>query len=277
MRYLYAILGLLAMTSNPARAQIGFAPEVGLNVSNYAIKHSGVHANSDMKLGGILGGVVDIQLTDNLYLQPSILYVTNGYKIDFDYYNNANPTHLQPGSHVFIIYNLELPVMLNYKFATPGCNRFFAGAGPYVAYSWDGAMRYKVEGANINSRADIPFGGGSNDSMTRWDVGPRINGGYQMSEGFYVRVHAQMGFFNLRPDHYPDNSKMTNYNFGVSIGYMFGGGKNHAKTAKVKVETQPGEATGQQPATGAATPQTPTAPKPNNTPQSKPQFERVDR
>jgi hypothetical protein len=273
MRNFYAALGLLAITCAPACAQVGFGPEVGLNVSNYMVKTNGSHIKSDFKLGGIIGGMFDIQLSNQVYLQPSILYVTNGYKLDF-----------LSGSRLYILHALEVPVMVTYKFATPGCNRFFVGAGPFVTYNWDGVMRTVVDQDRVNSRNDLELGNGATDEMTRWDVGGRIAGGYQMAEGLYFRAQAQLSALNIRPDQYVfPNSSLVNYNFGVSVGYLFGN-KNRVKTKKVKVSTS---AVPQQPAANATNATNPTnaagttnpqtAPAPNNATQKKPEPMRFDK
>jgi hypothetical protein len=220
MKYLYALLAILLPVS--LCAQISIAPEVGLNVSNYIVKEKGKHVNTSVKLGGRIGITAEKQLTNNLYLQPSLLYVTNGYKGPF-----------QTGHVIYIVNTIELPIMLQYKFCAPGRSRFFVGAGPYVSINKDGAMRVVV--GSINSRRDLGLGASVIDDIKIPDVGLRVNGGYQFYDGFYAKIHAQMGFLNMQPKGDEDNSK-RHYNFGVSFGYLLGKHKNKVKQPKAKKE-----------------------------------------
>ena len=63
-----------------AQAQVGFGIEAGFNVSDYTLKTNNNIKPTDPKLGGRLGVISDIGITDNFYFQPGLHYVTNGYK-----------------------------------------------------------------------------------------------------------------------------------------------------------------------------------------------------
>jgi hypothetical protein len=221
MKYLYALLACMLPVA--LCAQISFSPEVGLNASNYRVKKDGKDVDTDFKLGGRIGLTVEKQISNSWYFQPSLLYVTNGYKGPF-----------QAGHIIYIINTIELPLIMQYKFCRPGSSRYFIGAGPVVSITKDGVLRVVV--GTINSRRDLGLGNsGAIDDIKIPDVGLRINGGYQHYTGVYAKIHAQWGFFNMLPGGNDDNYK-KNYNFALSFGYFLGKHKNKVKEPKAKKE-----------------------------------------
>ena len=65
-------LGFTSMS----QAQITFAPEGGLNVSNYSLKAGSLSLNTKARAGVRLGVVVDIPLSSNFHLQPGLMCPT---------------------------------------------------------------------------------------------------------------------------------------------------------------------------------------------------------
>lgn len=208
MKFLPSLVALLLAAAS-ANAQVGIGPELGFNASGYNHVKDNEKVNTDLKYGGRIGVVFDWGLSDHLYLQPAALYVTNGYKEAF-----------QNGTKTFLINTIEVPINLEYKFSTPEHNRFFVGAGPFIGFNKAGAVKTDV--GKVHSRRDILIGTGDADEIIVFDLGAGVNGGYELSEGFYVRLRAQMGFLNIQP-HGDSFNSLKSYNFGISFGYLFGG------------------------------------------------------
>ena len=208
----------VAAIATATNAQVTYGPEVGLNISNYMGKSGGKTQSTTAKAGLRVGGVVDFGLTDNISLQPGIFYVMNGYK------------QSAFGTDVSVSVNtIEVPINVEYKFGMPGGNRFFVGVGPYIALNMGGNV--KISGMPDRS---LQIGSDANkDDMKALDFGAGINFGYQLVKGFYARAHYQMGFSNLDPAGNADNT-MHNSNFGVAVGYMFGGKMMKKAPAKKK-------------------------------------------
>jgi hypothetical protein len=191
-----------------AQAQVGFGIEAGFNVSDYTLKTNDNTKPTDPKLGGRLGIISDIGITDNFYFQPGLHYVTNGYK-----------AFITNGYEQFILNTVELPLNIQYKFGALGNNRLYVGIGPYFAWNKDGYYRVFVN-KFVDSRSDLRIGNGATDVLRSFDFGGGVNGGYQITEGLYVRVRAQMGFVDLLPGNNA-NTSARSVGYSISGGYIF--------------------------------------------------------
>jgi hypothetical protein len=219
------ILSLLAVATiaTAANAQLAIAPELGLNMANMAIK-SGSSTGSttfstSMKAGLAIGAIVDVSFTDNLYLQPGLFYLMNGCNFSGGSYN---------------VGTIQIPINLEYKLGEPGANRFFFGVGPYIGYNISASS--KVGGSSTtlkigSAKPDAQGNGG--DDIKALDIGAGVNIGYLLANGFYVRVHYQMGFTNLDPIGDANNSIKTSA-LGVTVGYYFGAKKSKGTAKKSK-------------------------------------------
>src|SRR6185437_2570495 len=105
-----------------AEAQVTYGPEVSLIGSNYTGKEAGQSLNTKSVVSFRAGGVVDIPVSDNFSIQPSLLYVRNGFKSDVVFFDAT--------AHVS---TLELPINVTYKIDMRGGDHFFVGLGPYIA------------------------------------------------------------------------------------------------------------------------------------------------
>ena len=208
MKFVYFFSAILIFSVNAVTAQLGFGPEVGLNGSKDMVRTAGVDKHAKTRFGMRIGGLADIALTDNLYLQPGLYYVSNGYKTNF------NGGHDEYG-----INTVEIPINVVYKIGTPGNNRFFVGAGLFVAYNKDGYYHI-FSPLFVDSKSDLRIGGGATDEIKHFDAGIGINAGYHVTEGLFFRVRSQMGIVNMSPQASSENS-IKSFSFGVTVGYIF--------------------------------------------------------
>ncbi len=189
-------------------AQVSFGPEAGGLFSNYIQKLNGEVLATKARLGLHIGGIVDYKFSNALSLQSGVLYVMNGYKLDYFFSNN-----------IINVNTIEVPLSLIYKTGHPGKDRFFVGAGPYYALNLGGTK--KETGNGTSSTTTFTAGNDrDNDGIKKNDFGLGLNVGYELTTGLYFRVHYQLGFVNLLPAGDADNSGY-NRNYGFSVGYLF--------------------------------------------------------
>ncbi len=228
------MVGFLSIT---AKAQLTYGPEAGLNISNYNITIPGFIAPTTVWVPGVrIGGIVDYGINDNISLQPGLFYAINGISYSYNYlfFGNADiSVHIN---------SIQIPANVTYKFGDAAGNRFFLCAGPFLGINLGGSYKLSVKGGSFfggqtfDSSSKITVGPDSADYIKRFDFGIGINAGYQFAKGYFIRAYYQMGFVNLAP--MADAGYSTkSINFGVSVGYLFGGkpAKNEKnKTIKKK-------------------------------------------
>ncbi len=136
-----AIFCLLAATS--VNAQSGGQLRAGINLANVSVNSDGRVDDANSLTSFQVGFIGDVPLGGKYFsLQPGILFTGKGSKIqqgepnDLGYYKQtSNPFYV------------EVPVTFVLKAPMGGENKFFAGAGPYLAVGVAG--KNKTEGRTI--------------------------------------------------------------------------------------------------------------------------------
>ncbi len=217
----------IALLASKAEAQISFSPEIGFNMATMSMKVNDLASgsfkyNTGWKAGLAIGGVADIGITGSIYFQPGLFYEMNGVKLTASYVNAGG---------VWNINTLTIPLNIEYKTGEKGGNRFFIGTGPYIGYNLSAS--YKIDADPTTgfpgSTGNMTIGNrAGKDYIKPLDLGWGINTGYLLANGFYIRLHYQMGITNLNPysDKY-DVYKSSAY--GVTLGYLIGGHASHTK------------------------------------------------
>ena len=225
MKGIILVLFSALTAASSANGQIAIAPEAGLNLSDLAIKSNGSTWNATTKGGLRIGGVADISLTNNLYLQPGLFFMKNRCLV-------KQPDYFGTGTidQAYSLNTLELPVNLEYKFGRPGGNRFFVGAGPYVGYNMSGKVISSGVSRGMSIGTDKPTAQGPGDDVKRIDIGAGLNVGYQFKNGVFAKAQYQMGVSNLSPTADANNS-IRSSSFGITVGYFLGKNKLKSKTS----------------------------------------------
>lgn len=205
-KFIFATLtGLLS--AGLASAQIGIAPEIGLNLASLNGKGGGESMSSGMKIGGRVGAMVEFGLTKNIYLRPGLQYSMLGGK-------NGD---LNEGMDVDVtetINYLQVPVNVLYKFGKPGEGRFYVGLVPYVGFALSG--KAKVDDLSV----DLEIGSDEiKDDVKPLDFGAGIKVGYELPMGLYADASYMLGLSNNLPGGDSDN-KMSNRNITIGVGYF---------------------------------------------------------
>jgi outer membrane protein with beta-barrel domain len=219
MKRIILSLASVAMIATAANAQLAIAPELGLNMANLTGKSGGSSVGTSMKAGVAVGAVIDLGITDNIYFQPGLFYEMTGCKF------TGTPTAK------YNINTITIPLNFEYKTGEEGGSRFFVGIGPYIGYNISGTYSIDAAGGIPSSSGTLKIGsakpdasGNGGDDIKALDFGAGVNVGYLLANGFYARVHYQMGFAELNPVGDANNS-MKASGLGVTVGYYFGAKK----------------------------------------------------
>jgi hypothetical protein len=156
------------------------------------------------KIGAIVGGVADISFSEKFSIQPNLLFV---YK---------------PGSLLFLgegdVTTTSIDVPINFLYHNAG---FFAGAGPNFSYGL--SSKFKPFD-NTDDDIDLYKKQGTDDApFKRFEIGANITMGYKFASGLTLSTQYTHGFSNIANEDLSSEAKFSTRQFGLSIGYMFGG------------------------------------------------------
>ncbi|MBU2946940.1 porin family protein [Zobellia uliginosa] len=110
------------------------------------------------KVGAYVGGIVEIPVMDNFYLQPELLFAFKGADL--------GPSNLN------LLY-LQIPVMAKYHITDEIAVELGPQAGFLIADNWD-------EDLELRDTNSI-------------DIGLNVGGGYRMDENFYFQLRVELG------------------------------------------------------------------------------------
>ncbi|HYH13572.1 MAG TPA: porin family protein [Flavisolibacter sp.] len=193
------------MTVNTGRTTFGIRAGVNFQTLN-GEDADGNELEYNISTGFHAGLNAEIPVGSGFYVQPGVMYSLKGAELA----NNRNKIRL---SYV------EVPVNLVYK-PILGTGNMILGFGPYVGFGVDG--KYEVN----NTGRDIDFVGeyepnNNTLQLRRLDGGANFLAGYEFANKVSFQLNAQLGLLNIRPENYPNDSKLKNTGFGVSLGYRF--------------------------------------------------------
>lgn len=171
-----------------------------------------------------LGLLFDMPLNDGnrWSLQPALLYMPKGRKLNKLYDTSQNATDTLQYMYEFHSNYIEIPLHLTYKIPLSEKSHFFIGGGPYVAAFFDGKQlteTRKLTGATTTvwSSESVPLeAGNAPDKIKTFDVGISARAGFTLNKfiisGFFTR-----GLQNFYTNTYPNSSK--HQVAGASIGF----------------------------------------------------------
>ena len=127
---------------------------VGVNLANISVTDNGKVDEAGTLTGFQAGIVGDIRVAGIFYIQPGLLFTGKGTKSE-----SGDPSGLNYSWATTHPYYLELP--LNFVLKTPVVDgdRFFAGAGVYVAMGIAGKLKNdgRVAGVDYSNEENIKF------------------------------------------------------------------------------------------------------------------------
>lgn len=196
---LTAILSLAAGSANAQKVTGGV--KANANMSNFIISDIG-DLQSKMRVGGSLGGFMNVPFSDNFSMQPELLLNMN-----FSEFRNAGV------KGDFSHWGLELPVYFLGK-VDAGADKAYLGVGPYVGLGL--SAQNKVGGTKYDLYDKAEAG---NMLMRRFDFGFGALLTYEFDFGMFISGSYKIGIINaLESD---SRGKMFPQMVSVGVGYKF--------------------------------------------------------
>jgi hypothetical protein len=224
---LLALSAILILGTCNLQAQAGFGIQGGINLQNINGKDGSGEKLTNSLITGFHAGVnINIPVATDFYFQPGLLFAVKGSKNDF-----FSPPTKASGDYATTtrISYLELPLNLLYR-PLVGKGHILLGFGPYIAYgiggkenSDFGSLSYerKVKFKNsVSDMTDLI----KNAYYRPFDAGANIFFGYELSNGIFFQLDAQLGMLKINPEYSwinDDKRSYKNTGFGFSLGYRF--------------------------------------------------------
>lgn len=209
----------LAFISSSITAQ-SFGVHIGGNLSSATIEEDGglFPLSPESKFGFLAGLVAEIPIAAAVNFRPELNFIQKGYKIAFSE-DFGTGTFALDGKET--LNYLEIPLNVNYTLPA-GTNKVFLGAGPSIGLGLSGKYKLTttVPGQPTETEeGDTKFGGDeAEDDYKPLDLGLNINGGFQMTNGFFIKLAYTFGLNNLSHD---SEASHKNKGFSFSLGYLF--------------------------------------------------------
>ncbi|CAM4259125.1 porin family protein [Zobellia nedashkovskayae] len=135
--------------------EISFGGKAGINFTTLLGENAD---NTSAKVGAFIGGVVEIPVADNFYVQPELVFALQG-------------ADLGP-SNVSLVY-VQIPLMAKYHITDEVAVELGPQVGFLLGDNWD----EDLNGQDTNST----------------DLGINLGGGYRMDENFYFQLRLGFG------------------------------------------------------------------------------------
>jgi hypothetical protein len=221
-------LGLACFISAHSFAQVKFGIEAGYNAASYNLAQvpDADYGNIPASVGTFNAGILsEIPLSKKIFLQPALLYFSNGTVID----GLGDEANYASYSHTSIqVYYLRLPVNMVYKLKLAKGVHFLAGAGLYAARGLSGTGKGNIGGAGSSPQ---PFAYSYNGKVY-FTTAPSSSDETNISPfdaGFSALAGIQWKNFQLTADYSHGFSQVYSkggFNYkdqaaGISLAYLF--------------------------------------------------------
>ncbi|MBO9595062.1 MAG: PorT family protein [Niabella sp.] len=225
-RLCFLVCSVLCLSVLYTKGQTVVSLNAGFNASKVAWKETrnGAVLKNNFNPGYQLGILTNIPIALNrrpITLQTGLQFSTKGYRQDYGEANRVGILSVTP-------WYAELP--LNILYYLPGdIERFYIGAGGYVAYGLGGrwTLKYKTSWGWDNGTieyTDISKQDPDDDKFNygrRTDLGVNLLAGMNIGSSLYLQLNGQVGLRNIAP---LENNKVTSEEFrnmgiSVAVGY----------------------------------------------------------
>ncbi|WP_162055987.1 porin family protein [Pontibacter pamirensis] len=208
-KYLLTVAAALGFTFAAEAQTVSVGPRLGATFStmNYSGEDAEDYNEAVKSVAGMqIGGVANIMINELFSIQPELLYVQKGLKMEED-----GATYKQKLNY------LEVPVLAKVSFGAEQLQGFVT-AGPSVGYWLSGKERMEYDGEKESD--DYEFG----DEDNRTELGANFGVGvaYKVGAGAVnFDVRYGFGLSSLYETSEGDDSKVKNRVLGVSLAYLF--------------------------------------------------------
>ncbi|UOQ97521.1 PorT family protein [Hymenobacter sp. 5317J-9] len=255
------ILSLLLLLAAGTAAQAQSAPRFGLKAGVSSATYAGKdNTATTAKIGVNAGITLNLGLTDQLSIQPEVLFSQKGTKLSYNQDNSDVTVFLTngnafgrkgSGTYTQTLNYLDVPVLLRYNIGPTDGAGFFVEAGPQVSFLL--SQRGEVSGDkatvvlagptrnDINSpRTELPCFTVDNTTadLNTTTFGYALGVGYRFSNALSLSARYTGDFSRayksgegkaevLKPYRDPNvkftNPEVRNSAFQVQVGYVLGG------------------------------------------------------
>jgi len=180
---------ILSLAGSYSFAQLRIGPIAGLQMTNLSGDNDSDNA---MKLGAHVGGVINLGITDNLSIEPQVLYSMKGTQSDQDSDLKINLNYI------------DVPIHIKYRLD----NGLFFFAGPNIG------LLLSAKFDNGEDTEDIK------DDMKGLDLGINVGAGYEFESGLGLALRYNMGFANVWDE---EDFDQKNNAIALSLYFLLGG------------------------------------------------------
>ncbi|MEM6318696.1 MAG: porin family protein, partial [Bacteroidota bacterium] len=142
VRKFYLTLFACSFLTFSAVAQLSLGLRGGINVAEYSFKDNGTNLDQESITGFTFGGLLEIGLGGNIFLQPEFIYTQKGSQLEV--LNEENK---------FNVNYLDIPVLLKIKIINADLFNLNLLGGPSFGLALNG------EESRAGQTVDINFGG----------------------------------------------------------------------------------------------------------------------
>ncbi|WP_299223550.1 porin family protein [uncultured Aquimarina sp.] len=205
MKKIYFSIGLFLATINPILSQknkLEFGIKAALNYSSFTNdKDEGFPINYQGKIGVQIGGLMNLNLTEKIAIQPEVLFsVQNSdFLIDFSV-DPDRPPGIPAGIDGDIKeFMILVPITLKYSFN----EKINFNIGPQLGYNLNRTIEYNDsnvigEFLKLTSNSNIEFGVIVD---LGYNLGKKIRTGIRYSYGITKRIEANSSVFSIGIDY----------------------------------------------------------------------------
>jgi hypothetical protein len=197
------LLGILAIASFTAFAQLTVIPKAGLSVSRIKASEDDT---GNSRPGFVLGAGLAYSLEGMnlpITIQPELLLAQKGVNTsDEDFESKTSISYL------------EIPVLIKYHFGADG--RFYVNAGPSLSFAMGGKVKYSGDGESGSEK--IKFGTEEEDHMKGSDLGFQIGGGILLNKKFIIDLRYGLGLSNIANTEDDSNYTEKNRSLQITVG-----------------------------------------------------------
>ncbi|HER40031.1 MAG TPA: PorT family protein [Salinimicrobium catena] len=196
---LLATLMILSVTGVQAQ-DVSFGIKGGVNFSNFSGDDADM-LETDGRTGFHLGLIAEIMFTENLGVQPEVLYSSQGAKSDFqmedEFFGSLSIDE-------FKLDYISIPVLLKYYFI----EGLSLEVGPQFSFVANSEVEASMDG--VSSTEDF------DDETESFDFGGALGLGYELPMGLLFQGRYVMDFNDVYTD-----SDFRNSVFQLSVGFKF--------------------------------------------------------
>lgn len=207
--------GILLAVCQNLFAQFGAHGGMAISSMKITVEDAGQSETErlDSRIGLALGAYYRYQAGAQFAIQPEINLVQRGGKSSVDFLGQQLKTD-------FRLNYIEIPI--NFLYTATEFEGFYVGGGPSFNVGLGGTLQ--VDFAGESQSENIEFG--SDGDFKGFLLGGNLIAGYQFLNGLNVSGFYTHGFSNIAAQEAidEDNANIKLSNFGIRIGYTFGGG-----------------------------------------------------